>query len=88
MELNPIMAYRQWRMRKEERRDIKLRHQALIYALKSFPCREPEQALRLAEIFAGYIKNGKSSITSKIDDELERPDIDWKTPLPDNPVKV
>lgn len=87
MTLNPIKVCRAWRERRDERRDIQIRHQSLIYALKTYPVRRPEQAFIVAAQYYNFIKHGISPDGSTVEELVSRTDIDWRTPMPDSPIK-
>lgn len=76
--LNPIKAYRRWRLRKEEREDARLRLIGLSLSTKH-GCYTLETLTR-AHVYYLYLKYGVSSdgveveeIFMRIGDEIKRP---------------
>ena len=57
MTLNPIKAYRQWRTRRQERKDAKLRLMCLKSAIEAKDCFVSE-TMKRAFVYYVYLKHG------------------------------
>lgn len=98
MTINPIKAYRKWRTRKQERRDVMLRHQSLLYALKIWGHFQGSKSMKMqlcwAHVFFLYIKYGIAEDGMTVDELLDRDDLGLEYLLPpdklfpDGPIRL
>lgn len=88
MTLNPIKAYQQMRSRKEERRDARLRLQALEAAVSTGSCMTAEVMQRSHTYFL-YLKYGLSKDGVATEEIFKRVDKELSGfNCPDKPLKL